>query len=104
MLEAAREALGYVEGRTRSDLDGNRPLQHCLIRCIEIMGEAASRITSEFRLAHPEIPWRLPIAMRNRLVHAYFDINLDILWQTADAELPALVKILEPLLKGGKET
>lgn len=104
MLEAAREAVGYVQGRNRVDLDGNRPLQHCIVRCIEIIGEAASRITPEFKLAHPEIPWRLPVAMRNRLVHVYFDINLDILWQTAEAELPTLIKKIEPLLTGGENT
>jgi len=104
MLEAAREAVGYVQGRSRADLDGNRPLQHCIVRCIEIIGEAANRITAEFKLQHPEMPWRLAIAMRNRLVHVYFDINLDMLWQTAEAELPELIKKIELLLTGRENT
>ena len=99
MLDAAEEAIGYIRGKQRSELDGNRPLQHSLVRCVEIIGEAASRVSQQFQLAHPEIPWRLAIAMRNRLIHAYFDIELDTLWRTVEEELPLLVRQLQPLLK-----
>ena len=104
MLTAARAVRAFVEGRTFEQYEQDLLFRSAVERQVEIIGEAARGISNAFQGAHPEIPWRLPIAMRNRLVHAYFDINLDILWQTADAELPALVKILEPLLKGGKET
>ena len=98
ILEAAREALEYAKGRTRSDLDKDRTLQHCLVRCIEIVGEAANRITPEFRRAHQEIPWRDAITMRNRLMHAYYDISLNVLWQTVHNDLPAIIEKVEPLL------
>lgn len=97
MLDAAREAHGYVESLVRPDLDNNRLLQHGLVRCIEIIGEAAARLDSNFRESHPEIPWQKVIAMRNRLVHAYFDIDLDVVWSTAKIELPKLIGVLETL-------
>ena len=98
MVEAAREAIGYVEGLDRSDLGGNRPLQHSLVRCIEVIGEAAARLTRAFRESHPDVPWQDMIAMRNRLIHAYFDIDLDVIWRTACEELPGLIGRLESCL------
>jgi len=99
MLEAAREARGYVEGLSRTEFDAQRPLQHSVVRCIEIMGEAASRLSLELRKANSEIPWQDIIGMRNRLIHAYFDLDLDLIWQTAREEIPALIPGLEGLLK-----
>lgn len=98
MLDAAREAHGYVRDKRREDLDGERQLQHSLIRCIEVVGEAASRIDPDFRSAHPEIPWVGIIAMRNRVIHAYFDIDLDVVWTTSRDELPKLIEQIELLL------
>ena len=86
MLEAAREAMGYLAGLRREDLDHNRQLQHSLVRCIEIIGEAASRLTPELRQAHSDIPWQDMIGMRNRLIHAYFDVDLDLVWQTVSRQ------------------
>jgi len=102
MLEAAREVAGYVEGLSRTDLDASRPIQHSLVRCIEIMGEAASRLSADFRKAHADIPWQDIIGMRNRLVHAYFDLDLDLIWQTAVEELPTLVVRLDQLISGAE--
>ena len=98
MLDAAREASLFVQDKSRKDLDGDRQLQHSLIRCIEIVGEAASRIDFDFREAHPQIPWIDIVAMRNRLIHAYFDVDLDIVWSTSKNELPALIRQIEKLL------
>lgn len=97
MLESAREAHGYVKALDRSALDNNRLLQHGLVRCIEVIGEAAARLDTEFRESHQEVPWHKIIAMRNRLVHAYFDIDLDVVWSTAKIELPKLIGVLEAL-------
>lgn len=80
MLDAAREAVSFIHGRTRDDLDLDRQLVLALVKSIEIVGEAASRVTESSRQDLPQIPWDQIIGMRNRLVHAYFDINLDILW------------------------
>lgn len=97
MLDSAREAHGYVETLKRPALDNNRLLQHGLVRCIEVIGEAAARLDSDFRESHPEVPWHKIIAMCNRLIHAYFDIDLDVVWSTAKIELPKLIGVLEAL-------
>lgn len=98
MLDAAHEAVEHLSGRSRDELHEDRQLQHSLIRCIEIIGEAASRIEPEFRDANPLIPWLDIIAMRNRLIHAYFDIDLEIVWSTVRDELPELVQQIEQVL------
>ncbi len=95
MLDAAREAVGFVRGRTRSDLNGDRQLVLALVKCIEIIGEAAYQVTPDTRDQTRGIPWDDMIGMRHRLVHAYFDIDLDILWKTAQEDLPPLLAELE---------
>lgn len=98
MLDAAREAHEFVRDKSREALDGDRQLQLSLIRCIEIVGEAASRLDADFRNEHPRIPWGDIIAMRNRLAHAYFDVDLDIVWSTSKEELPELILQIESML------
>lgn len=98
MLDAAREALSFATGKTRSDLDTDRMLVLSLVKSIEIIGEAASRVSLECRSECPAISWADVIAMRNRLIHAYFDINLDIVWQTVKEEVPPLIIDLEKVL------
>jgi len=98
MLDAAREALTFSAGRSRRDLDTDRMLVLSLVRSIEIIGEAAGKISDECRIEHEKIPWQDIVAMRNRLIHAYFDVNLDIVWRTATEELPPLVSSLEEAL------
>ena len=85
MLDAAREAIGFVAGHSRADLDRNRMLVLSLVKDIEIIGEAAYQVSQTARDQLPDIPWDDIIGMRHRLVHAYFDINLDILWRTVCA-------------------
>lgn len=97
MLDAAREAVSFIHGRTRDDLDLDRQLVLALVKSIEIVGEAASRVTESSRQDLPQIPWDQIIGMRNRLVHAYFDINLDILWTTAQEDLSKLIDLLESI-------
>jgi uncharacterized protein with HEPN domain len=101
MLDAAHEALRFAEGRTRADLDRNRMLVLALVKDIEIIGEAAFQVSRSARNQLQNIPWDDIIGMRHRLVHAYFDINLDILWQTVEDDLPALLSVLAPLLPKG---
>lgn len=99
MLEAAREGIGFVRSRTQADLGTDVQFRFALVRALEIIGEAASRIDPVFRAAHPEIPWQPIIGARNRLVHAYFDIDHEIVWATATQALPELIPVLESLLK-----
>ncbi len=98
MLLAARDAVAFVAGLTLQQFERNRLHQHAVLKAIEIVGEAASRIGPDTRRAHPEIPWPELIGMRNRLVHAYFDIDVGIVWDTVQNNLPALIARLEPLV------
>jgi uncharacterized protein with HEPN domain len=98
MLDAAREAVGFTEGLQRRDLDIDRKLNLSLIQLLEIIGEAARGITTEFRQEHPELPWKRMVGMRDRLIHGYFDINLDVLWETTKNDLPPLIDKLEKIL------
>lgn len=98
MRDAARDASSFAAGRSRDDLATNRMLVLALVKSIEIIGEAASRVSAEARTEVPNIPWQQIVAMRNRLIHAYFDVNLDILWHTVQTELPPLVVELERAL------
>jgi uncharacterized protein with HEPN domain len=98
MLDAAHEAAGFVGGRTRDDLDRDRLLVLALVKSIEIIGEAAAQTTAATRAAIAEVPWPSIVAMRHRLVHAYFDIDHDRVWDTIVGDLPSLVAALERAL------
>lgn len=91
MLEAAEAAVDFIAGRQRRDLDHDRALVFAVTRAIEVMGEAASKVTVATRSTNSTIPWKSIIAMRNRLIHAYFDIDREILWRTVYDELPKLI-------------
>jgi len=99
MLDAAREAIGFASSRTSEDLTHDRMLLLSLVKCVEILGEAASKVTDATRESLPEIPWRDIISMRNRLIHGYFDINTTIVWKTVALELPPLEHALEKVLR-----
>jgi uncharacterized protein with HEPN domain len=94
MLDAAREAVEFVAGKGREDLHADRKLALALVKDIEIIGEAAFQTSDDTRRQLPDISWDDIIGMRHRLVHAYFDINLDILWKTVKEDLPPLVDAL----------
>jgi uncharacterized protein with HEPN domain len=98
MLDAAQEALSFVSDKSRVDLDVNRMLALSLVKSIEIVGEAASNVSPVFRKAHPEIPWTVIVTMRNRLIHAYFDVDLDRIWDTITDDLPPLIHELKMIL------
>lgn len=103
MLDAAREACRFIQGRSRDDLDHDLQLVWALVKAVEIIGEAAYRMASDSRAEVADIPWEDIIGMRHRLVHAYFDINLDILWKTFQEDLPPLIAALEAY-ESGEET
>lgn len=98
MLEASQDAVSFVEGKNRKDLDENKMLRLSLIRCIEIIGEAASKLSIDCQSEFPAIPWKNIITMRNRLIHAYYDINLDTVWGTIIEDLPPLIIELENII------
>ena len=98
MLDAAREALDFAAGRTRPDLDDDRMLYRALVSCIVDIGEAASHLTPDARAALPTVPWTQIVGMSNRLVHGYYLIDPDIVWETVTVHLPPLVAALEQVL------
>lgn len=99
MLDAARKAVRLAAGRKREDLDvEDEPLPHALVQLLSVIGEAAGKINIGTRSELGEISWPDIVGMRNRLIHAYFDINLDILWATVQDSLPPLIRTLESVL------
>ena len=98
ILDAAREAVNYSKNRTRRDVDENRLLNLSLVRLLEIIGEAAKGISPSLRTDHPEIAWDKMAGMRDRLIHGYFDVSLDVVWRTVTEDLPPLISQLERLL------
>lgn len=99
MLDASLKAQTLIAGRDRGDLADDDQLSLALQRLIEIIGEAATKIAAETRSQAPDIKWAAITGMRNRLIHAYFDVNLDLLWDTVVDDLPPLIAALESLLK-----
>jgi uncharacterized protein with HEPN domain len=98
MLEAAQQARSFIEGRQRADLDTDVQLRMALLRVLEVIGEAANKVTPEMRAAHPQIPWPKVVGIRNHLIHAYFEVDLDIVWKTVADSLPELVPMLQAIL------
>ncbi len=99
MLDAAMEAEIFIQSKTRDSLETDRKLVFALIKCIEIVGEAATKVTNQCRDNLPQIPWPNIIGMRNRLIHAYFDIDLDVLWKTLIEDIPSLIVELEKIVE-----
>ena len=99
MLEHAREAVTLAHGKGRADLDDDRLLELALVRLLEVVGEAASRVPDEDCAIYPEIPWPQIVGLRNRLIHGYDAVDLDILWQIIEHDLPPLIAALQIILE-----
>jgi uncharacterized protein with HEPN domain len=98
MLDAANEALSFIQSKTRFDLDIDRMLVLSLVKELEIIGEAGSKVSPETRAQNTGVPWQDISGMRNRLIHAYFDVDLDVVWSTVTKDLPLLKAELEKIL------
>jgi len=99
MLGYAREAVKLLGATSREELGHNRMMQLALTRLVEIVGEAANRVSQETRQKNSDIPWPPIIGMRNRLIHGYDIIDFDLLWDTVTDDLPPLIAQLEAILK-----
>ena len=97
-IDAAKQAIAFMAGRSKLSLDADAMLLLAVVKAIEIVGEAAAKITKERQADIPQIPWSQIISMRNRLTHAYFDIDTDIVWQTIVEDLPELIRELETVI------
>jgi uncharacterized protein with HEPN domain len=100
--QAAQEICEHTQFRTKKQFNSDRLLQLAGVRLIEIIGEAASRITSQFKEQHGYVDWAAMTAMRNRLIHVYFDIDLEVVWNTITEDMPALMAVIKPILQKEK--
>lgn len=98
MLDASQKALSFVEGYEKSDFESDEMLQLASIRLIEIIGEASRKVSPQTRDLKPEIPWAAIAGTRNRLVHGYFNVDLDIVWVILTNDLPLLEQNLTDLI------
>lgn len=98
MLESAQAILSFSQGRKRMDLDKDRQFLSAVVREFEIIGEAAGKISKKNQKRFPEIPWKDTVGMRNRLIHAYFHIDHDVVWRTVRDYLPSLCQHLEQIV------
>ncbi len=97
ILEAAKPAIEYVGNKPREEFFGDLQCQDAVIRRLEIIGEAARRISEETRAAHPDLPWSDMVGMRNIMIHEYDDIDMAIVWETVRNDLPSLIDSLEKI-------
>ena len=104
MLDYARRAVEALEEQSRNALNNDKVLAGALERFVEVIGEAASRLSDDTRDAAPKVPWHEIIAMRNRLVHGYFAVDFDILWTVVHDDLPGLITTLEDLVEDNTES
>ena len=98
ILNAANMALNFVEDMSYSLFIDDAKTQAAVIREFEIIGEAAGRVSEDFVSAHPDVPWRQMVSMRNRLIHGYDDIDLEIVWRALHVDIPSLVDVVTPLV------
>jgi uncharacterized protein with HEPN domain len=97
MRQASNDACGFVDGLSKSDFLGDKRTQQAVVMSLIIIGEAATKVMdgyAAFTQAHPDVPWRSMRGMRNRIAHGYFDINLDVVWETVQTALPDLLRLL----------
>jgi len=103
MLDATTEIFEFTRDKNRDDFDNDRKLNLSVVHLLEIIGEAGSGISVEVRNNYKQIPWKVIIGMRNRLIHGYFDIDLDIVWKTVTQDIPPLIPKLERIIKSQEQ-
>jgi uncharacterized protein with HEPN domain len=98
MIDNSQKAINFVENISREDFDNDEKLRLALTHLLQVIGEAARRISVEFRDNHPQIPWKEIVGMRSKVVHDYLNVDEDIVWATIKYDLPSLIIELEKLL------
>lgn len=99
MRDFAMTAGEISHGKNRAQLDTDKILRYALLHVVTVLGEAASKVSSDFRVAHSDIPWVSIIGTRNRLIHGYDVVDLDMLWETIENDIPQLLLGLNAILK-----
>ena len=98
MLDMTRRAVKAIKNKSRAKYDKDDILRLGLTHLVQVIGEAARKVSAKFQRAHPEIPWRNIIGMRHRIVHDYMRVDEDILWQVVTNDLPELLPLLEEIM------
>ena len=108
MLDSANAILYFIDGKTRKHLSADRMFSNAIIRELEVLGEAANNISKKTQKLFLALPWKQIIGMRNTLIHAYFDVDYDIIWKTVNNDLPPfhhqLKKIISDFTKKHPQT
>ena len=99
ILERVQRIERHVVGMDLQAFVGDEKTTDAVVRSLEVIGEAASRMPSEYRRSHSEIPWRRIIGLRNRVIHAYFEVDLELVWEIVSNELPTLREQIRALLR-----
>jgi len=99
MQIALRDAREFIAGGSREQFFGDKRLQSAVCMKLEVVGEAARAIGSAFKDAHAEIPWSAIVGLRHRIVHEYFRLDLDVIWEIVDREVPELLRLIAPLVQ-----
>lgn len=102
ILDAIEQVEDYLRGVSSDQFMQTRIVQDAVVRRLEIIGEASRNVSGEFQQAHPEVPWGQIIGLRNRIIHAYFNVNLQIVWEIAKNDLPPLKQELRRILGNGE--
>ena len=99
MIEFAEKVLAYTDGLNQQSFVASGLVFDATVRNLELIGEAATRVPHDVRSANPQVPWRLLIATRNRLIHGYLGLDCDTLWSIVASDVPALLPALRMLKK-----
>jgi uncharacterized protein with HEPN domain len=100
IAKAARLTIEFTRGMDRSAFLGDVKTQSAVLHQLLILGEAAKRLSNDFRSSHPEVPWPLVAGMRDKLIHEYHEVDLHEVWRTTQRDIPDLLRIIDPLLSG----
>lgn len=98
MLQSAQLAVRYLADADQAAFESDPLLQDAVARRLEVLGKAAARVTEQTRSAYPDLPWREMVGMRNRIVHEYFQVDLEVVWNVVRRELPALIDRIQAIV------
>jgi uncharacterized protein with HEPN domain len=104
MLEHIERAEQFMQAKTLADLENDAMLRYAVVKCLEIIGEAAYMLTLEFKESHPDTPWNVIIKMRHVLVHGYYSIQMPIVWDIVHNDFPVLRPQIEKYIKEEENT